>query len=315
MFNRITDLFRSTCRHLVSRGAAATYAAASIMLAAGPASAIDVDPGDYTALPPGTSAFLLYGQYAQRNSINVLGTGTIGQGYELDSAVGIARFVHWIEIAGIVVDPQILIPVGSLYNGRLAGSRVPSATGLANPIVAATAWLINKPDPVYATYFGITPFFTIPIGKFDPNAALNIGSDTFQATLQAGYIQGFAPKFHFEFYGDATFSTDSRVGGPARQSLQQDPSFQLQSYLRYEVADGIFLTAGHSYTFGGDQYIGGIRNGLRTEGHQVRGIVQAFLDPTTQIQVGLFHDFGVRGGFAQDVGVRVRYLKIFAASN
>lgn len=315
MRNLISELVMSSRRHLRSYGAVAAYAAASIMLAVSPAAAIDVDPGDYTALPPGTSAFLMYGQYAQRNSINVIGTGNIGQGYELDSAVGIARFVHWIEVAGITVDPQLLIPFGSLYNGRIAGSRVPSSTGMANPIVAATAWLINKPDPVYATYFGVTPFFSIPIGKFDRDAALNIGSDAFQATLQAGYIQGIAPKFHIEFYGDATFTTDSRVGGSVRQYLQQDASFQLQSYLRYEAAPGIFLTAGHSYTFGGNQYIAGIRNGLRTEGHQIRGIVQAFLDPTTQIQVGLFHDFGVRGGFSQDIGMKVRYLKVFSTAN
>ncbi|MFJ7441249.1 transporter [Methylorubrum thiocyanatum] len=276
--------------------------------------ALDVDPGDYTALPPGTSAFIMYGNYAQRNSINVVGVGDINQGYQLDSAVGIARFVHWMDIAGITVDPQVLIPFGSLYNGRLGGSRVASSSGFGNPILAATAWLVNKPDPVYSTYFGITPFLTLPLGKYDRDAAVNIGSDVFQATLQAGLIQGIAPKFHVDLIGDVTFSTDSRVAGPGRQYLTRDASYQAQSYLRYALTDKISLAVGHSYTFGGDQYVGGIKNGLRTEGHQIRGVVQAFLDPTLQIQVAAFHDFGVKGGFEQDFGVKVRLLKVFAAS-
>lgn len=287
----------------------------ALMMCAGtPVRALDVDAGDYTALPPGTDAFLLYGNYAQRNSINVVGTGTINQGFQLDSAVGIARFVHWMDIGGITVDPQVLIPFGSLYNGRLAGSRVPSSSGFANPILAATAWLVNKPDPVYSTYFGITPFFILPIGKYDRDLPVNIGSDAFQTVIQAGFIQGIAPKWTIDLIGDATFTTDSQRGSLVRQTLSQDTSYQVQSYIRYALTDKVTIGAGHSYTFGGDQYLDHIKNGLRTEGHQIRGLIQAFLDPTTQIQVAAFHDFGVRGGFTQDFGVKLRFLKIFAAS-
>ncbi len=272
--------------------------------------ALDVDPGDYTALPPGTNAFLLYGQYGQRNTINVIGGGDIDHGYRLDSGTGVARFVHFMDIGGITVDPQVLIPFGSLYNGKLSGRSAPASSGFGNPILAATAWLINKPDPDYQTFLGITPFVMLPFGQFDGAAPLNLGSNAVSGVIQVGYSQGIAPQWVFELYADAQFYGNSHGNGALRQTLAQDPSYEVQAFLSYRIAPTVTLSLAHASTFGGDQYLGGIRNGLRTEVQQVRGIVQVMLDERTQIQAAIAHDYDVRGGQPQDFGVHLRVLKI-----
>lgn len=49
-------------------------AAASLALTA-PARAIDLDAGDYTALPAGTNALVVYGQHATRDKLYSKGVG------------------------------------------------------------------------------------------------------------------------------------------------------------------------------------------------------------------------------------------------
>jgi len=278
----------------------------------GNAHAIDVDPGDYTAAPAGTFLALGYAQWATRNELNVLGVGTLKPGYKLDSAVNIARFVQFVDIGGIIVDPQILLPFGSLYNANLGGVRVPDSNGMADPILAATAWLVNKPDPVYSTYLGVTPYVTIPLGTYHRNNPINLGENRWKGTLQFGLIQGIAPNLLVDLIGDVTFYGSNADANALGQRLTESPSSQLQSWLRYNVNPKLSLAAGYSYTFGGNQYLNGVSNGLRTEFQQIRGSLQYMMAPDWQIQAQIIHDFGVHGGFPQDIGVRLRILKIFA---
>ncbi len=81
-------------------------------LAGKPAMAIDVDAGDYTALPAGTNLGLLYYQHVDRDRIYAGGNQVSGG--SLDSDVGIARYVHYMKVGNFTVDPQFLLPFGTL---------------------------------------------------------------------------------------------------------------------------------------------------------------------------------------------------------
>ncbi len=146
------------------------------------AGAVDVEPGDYTALPAGTNLLIGYYQYATRDKLYSNGN-QVGINAKLDSHIGIARYVRFVDIGGYIVDPQILVPFGEL-KAKDDLSALGSTSGVADPILAATVWVINKPKE--GEYLGITPFVWVPIGSYDNNKALNLGQNRWQFALQAG---------------------------------------------------------------------------------------------------------------------------------
>ena len=122
--------------------------------------AANVDAGDYVALPPETNLALLYLQYATRSTYSVDGGPTYKDRTGLNFEIGIARFVHYMEVGGLTVAPQILIPFGTLNNGEINGSRLDDASGIGDPILAVTVWLIN--DAKAQRWFGVMPYVWVP---------------------------------------------------------------------------------------------------------------------------------------------------------
>jgi len=107
-------------------------------LAGKPAMAIDVDAGDYTALPPGTNLGLLYYQHVDRDRIYARGNQVSGG--SLGSDVGIARYVHYMKLGNFTVDPQFLLPFGTLRgtnNLKALGNTI----GVGDLILTATGEL------------------------------------------------------------------------------------------------------------------------------------------------------------------------------
>jgi hypothetical protein len=83
--------------------------------AAGSAAAAQIatDPGDYMALPAGTNLAILYGQFASRDK--VYGNGDAAPAaFKLDTGIGLFRYVHYTDIAGYTINPQFIIPFGSV---------------------------------------------------------------------------------------------------------------------------------------------------------------------------------------------------------
>lgn len=73
------------------------------------ASAVDVDAGDYTALPAGTNLGLLHYQHAERNRLYANGhKQPLDAG--LNSDMGKLRGVHFMELGGYIVAPGSSCP-------------------------------------------------------------------------------------------------------------------------------------------------------------------------------------------------------------
>jgi len=132
---------------------------ASLTLAASAARAIDIDAGDYTALPEGTNVGLLYMQHAERNSLNANGQQVPGNN-GLDSDIGILRLIHFTKIGGYTVDPQLLLPFGQLKGTGNMSTVLGKGSGTGDLIIAATVWTINEPEN--KRYLGITPSCSHP---------------------------------------------------------------------------------------------------------------------------------------------------------
>lgn len=274
--------------------------------------AVDVNAGDYTALPPGTNVIAWYQQHSRADRFVPDGGQTLRRGTSLRSNISILRLIHFTEFAGMTVDPQILLPFGNVYDVELGGQALGSASGLADPIVGATFWLVNQPSAgVSGRYFGITPLVYLPLGRYDRDKTLNLGENRYKFDLQLGWVEPLAGRASFELYADAVFYGDNDEAGTGRQTLEQDPTYQLQANLRYDFNPAQRVALGYSATAGGKQFLDGDYTGQKTEVRQWRLEFQQMLGAQTQLSAQLTHDSHVSGGFREDLGINLRALYLW----
>lgn len=205
-------------------------------MASTPALATDVDPGDYVALKPGTNMALLYGTYTDRDALQIPGEGMVKGGTDLQSVIGIARFVHFMKIGPFIVDPQIIVPFGTIYDGHAAGQRLKGTTGIGDVMPFATIWFVHHDDPAHGTYIGFSPIVSMPTGRYSHDRAANIGGNRFTYDMQIGVVQGLARNVAIEAYGDMTWYGHNSDYGTDRQTLTQNRTDSLQLWARYTLS-------------------------------------------------------------------------------
>lgn len=281
----------------------------AMMMTPGAAYAFDVDAGDYVALPPGTNLAPLYLQYATRSTYSLDGGPTYKERTGLDSEIAIARYVHYTQICGLTVAPQILLPFGRLNNGEVNGSPLADASGIGDPILAATIWLIN--DAKAQRWFGVMPYLTLPGGDYKAGRALNIGENRWKVTQQFGGVQGLNDKLAAELYFDTTWYGDNTEAGTGTQTLSQKNSYQFQSWLRYVLSKQSYVALGYSRKWGGQQDLDGAYTGIKTNVDAIRLSYGQFITPTVHLLGTAATDLHADGGFKEDFRFNFRLLKVF----
>jgi hypothetical protein len=290
------------------KGAAVSVAC----LASACAGAVDIDVGDYNAAPVGTNMAAWYQQYGHSSRFDPDGGLSQRGATGLSSNVGILRLIHFGQIGGFTIDPQVLLPVGHLYNAQVGGQSMGHASGMGDAIVGATLWLVNQPDAgASGRYLGVTYLLTVPTGHYDKGSALNMGANRYQHDLQIGWVQPLQGKLGLEVYGDAIVYGNNDDAGDGRQRLEQDATYQVQTNLRYDFNPASRVALGYSASAGGKQFLDDVYTGQKTQVQQVRLEYQQMALKNLQLSAQLTHDTHVVGGFHEDVGVNLRALLLF----
>lgn len=296
---------RRLARPLLS--VALTGALACALLSTAPAHAIDVDAGDYVPAPAGTNLALLYLQHAR--SDRMMSNGATAPGNNgLGTDIGILRLVHFMEIGGLIVDPQILLPFGRV-SGRddLAGA-LGRTNGLGDPILAATVWVQN--DPLNKVYTGITPYVYVPTGSYDAQRPLNMGEHRWRYNLQAAHVRPLGGPWTLDVIGDVTWYGKNDKFGAAERTMKQKPLYQGQAWLRYALSPTADLRASVSRTFGGATRVDGLGQNDRkaTTKFSVGGSM--FIGPKTQVIALWGRDTEVQNGFREESRINIRLLQL-----
>ncbi|MFD1702545.1 transporter [Methylopila henanensis] len=277
----------------------------------GASQALEVNAGDYEQFPVGATIGILYYQYGKTSDSYADGHKVSGDA-KLDSNVSIFRALHVFEIAPrLTVDPQFLLPVGKLStSGALDPLGSPGGIG---DLILATAFkykLNNATEDVIA----FTPYLIAPTGQYDSDRGLNLGANRWQTVLQGAYVKHFDPKWSMDFVADVSFfsdNTSANVGG-VKGRLEQDPQFELLSYVRYKVDPTLELAAGLGHRFGGKQTFEDVSvANSKTETTYGRLSVSYFFQPTWQIHAMAGRDLSVKNGLKQDAFLQLRIAKIF----
>lgn len=271
--------------------------------------AVDVNVGDYTALPKGSNVGVFYYQHGEMDGYYQDGNKTKAKSR---SDIGIARFIHYTDIAGMRATPQIIIPVGSVRNTHIAGHDLNDASGFADPIIASAFWLINQPENgLSGRYLALTPFIYLPIGQYNKHDSVNLGENRFKFDLQMAWVQPIYNKLAFEFYQDAIWYGDNDEAGNGNQTLEQDTSYQTQVNLRYDLNQLQRVAFGYAANYGGNQSLDGINLHQDMKKQQLRLEYQQMINPKTQISAQVISDTQVESGFKKDLGLNLRLFYIF----
>lgn len=289
-------------------GYSALLLVAGLLSTGAHAAEIATDPGDYTPLPAGTSLGILYGQYATRDRLYADGDQvSIDAG--LDTTIGLARFVHYIDVGGVIVDPQMIVPFGEVELTEPFGPLEPtSGSGVGDPIIGATAWVVNAPET--QQWLGLSAFVSVPLGRYDADRGpVNVGENRWKGIFQAGYTKHLTTKIVMDLIGEYSIYGDNDDFLGLRR--KQDDAQSLQSHLRYLLLSNSHVALSYYHSFGGETTLDGMDQDDKVNTNRWLATYATFVDPTTQFQIQAGRDIHVENGFEENVRVNLRILKAF----
>ena len=290
-------------------------------IASAPAWAIDYQPFDWVPLPSGTNVLSLYYEYGKHDSYDNTINGTFGSDTKLESHIGIVRYIHYGNdpLFGRQWDWNVLVPFGTLRDGRIGGQPLGNASGVSDPVASIGYFFLAEPEK--KRWLTFAPYVTIPIGSYDRDKPLNLGGNRWVYNFQGDYTQGIGEKFAIDVSAGWTWYGDNTKAGNGSQRLTQDTSYEAYGWLTYDVSDAVrrafpgalnaHVGIGYMGIFGGEQKLDGISNGQKARQDQLRATYMMNFSPTTQGLLEVTHDMHVEGQFKQNFGLILRLVQAF----
>ncbi|MBS4098442.1 MAG: transporter [Sulfuricella sp.] len=276
-------------------------------LSAGVAHAIDTEPGNYTALPPGSNALGLYYQHVARDEQYANGK-RVGGNLSLNSDIVQVRYAHYTQLGGYTVAPGFIQSCGHTEGGGTAAA-LRRAGGCWDTVLGGTLWTIN--DPRQGRYLGFSPYVIAPSGDYDRNKALNLGENRWRYGMNAGFITPLFLRFHLDVVGDIVASGKNTDYGPAGATLEQGTVYNAQFHLRYQFDQSTRISASYLHDWGGETAVNGVaRHDRKNQGRYRIGAAK-FLDPNNLVQLEYGADTHVENGFREKGRTILRYVRIF----
>jgi len=299
-FIKPTSLLQFALGGLLCLGFAAGFA--------GSTKAQEIEPYEFTPLPAGTNLAIGYYVYGHNTEYNVARGSTIkNSGLEVN--VGVARYVHFVEIGGHPAGFQFLQNFGSLSAGHIDGQSLGSVFGAQQTTLSAFIWpYVNTATK---TNLNTTAFIYPPLGTYDSRRALNIGDNRWKGDIQIGLTQGIGDRFAFDAEFDVLVYGDNASYVPGNRRLSEDPTFRTQFWANWRWSPAFTTSIGYEGLFGGKEQVNSVFNGSKTEVQRIRANAALFLTPRIQTMLELNHDVKAVGGFKQDFGATVRVVYVF----
>ncbi|NMG72216.1 transporter [Parazoarcus communis] len=269
--------------------------------------AVSVDAGDYDYVPAGTQLGLLYYQYSSGDSLYA-GGRKVSDDARARAQVGILRVVKYLDVGGVTVAPQVLLPFGAVQTaGDLDGASV--RNGMGDLILASTVFLYKDDQ---RRVLGITPWLWLPTGQYDRSRTLNpFGENRWKFALQVAGVLPLGESVTLDLVGDVQFYGDNRDFGPSGQILSQRHSWDSQAHLRYHLSAATAFSVSISQLNGGETELDGVRQNDRQRRSRVSVGASHFLTSGWQILGTLGKDLSVENGVREDVRMNLRLLYVF----
>lgn len=154
-------------------------------------------------------------------------------------------------------DVAVPLVTGNWEGEVLGETQITSRFGIGDPVLRYAYFISGAPalsPEEFAgfqprTIVGVTIRMQIPLGEYDPNKLINLGSNRWVFSPQVG-IWHVVGNFTFEAYTGIWLFTDNKqfLGSQVRT---QDPLFTFQLHASYEFQSGIWIAASSRQSLGG----------------------------------------------------------------
>ncbi|KEA65223.1 QbdB [Marinobacterium lacunae] len=261
--------------------------------AAGSAQAADTNARDFYSAPAGTQLGVLYLPTVWANEFDS-NAGTFKDA-ELDVNAIAYRHVWFSDICGTLCTPQFVVPASRVEATLPGASQSISSTGIGDPQVGGTLFLINNPEQ--REYSGLLTLLTLPVGSYDSDKAdVSAGANRWGATFLLNYTRGVSANWTLEgsleaqFYGD----NDDYYG----MTLSQDPLYRLQAFASYDFTPSTYGALRLYHAVGGELELDGQKIANTRQQYTDLGFeLGHWLDPQNQLMFTYAKNVETENGF------------------
>ena len=263
----------------------------------------ELDPGAYWALPSGlnvvtTVASFSFGDVSFEPSLPVEeASARIGQ--------GVFVFTRALNFAGRSSNVAVQVPI---IRGHLEGllRGVPQEAtriGLADPRIRFAVNLFGAPSMTpqeFAKYrlhtvIGASVTVVPPLGSYDDNRLINIGTNRWAAKPELGLSRAFGPWVFDTMFGAWLFTDNDSYFGNVTKS--QDPIYSTQFHLTYRFRQNLWLAGDANFYVGGRTAVEGDQNADNFKNSRVGATFSAGISRRSAFRASLsFGAFTTIGG-------------------
>ena len=268
----------------------------------------------------------------------------LGAGKEIDSEfelfTSITRFVYFTSLFNHPLALEAAFTGVEVNEANIGNEPVHNpATGLGpqsvqdgflDPVFFLSYGLIAAPKD--ERFLVLTNYFYLPFGRYDKFANVNVAApEQFTWVPQVALAEGLGKyglkNFWLDVIANASLHTDGNAPLAIRgvgqfDELDQDNSYDLKVFLRYEFMQSGHIAVGIEKSWGGDQIAKGGELGALLGATSLgkddflKGHLQISypLTPDIHIATDITHDFQREGGFDEDITAEIRLVKFFLPS-
>jgi len=247
----------------------------SLLLIVMNVSAQELEPRAYSNAPVGLNFIVSGYQYSEGGLLFDPAVPIIDANSEVN--VGIFGYLRTLEVAGMSAKAGIVLAYADLYaQGILSGElRTRDVDGAADPSLyfnlnfyGSPAYKLNEFRKYQQdTIAGFTIKVTPPLGQYDKDKVINIGTNRWSIKPELG-VSKVINRWVMEAMVAATYYTDND-DFDNNKVRSQDPVYSMQGHLTYTFANKMWLSYGATYFTGGKTSVDGtnsndLQNNSRT---------------------------------------------------
>jgi hypothetical protein len=231
----------------------------------------DLEPRAYANAPVGMNFILTGYQHSEGALLFDPSLPVTDANAKVD--MGIFGYVRTLDVADKSAKAGVILPYALLSaDGYVANDyRSREVDGLADPVFYFSMNLQGAPalsvqefkSYKQNTIVGFTLKLSAPLGQYDENKLLNIGTNRWSLKPEIGLSKAFG-RWRLEGAAGVTFFTDNDDfdNGSTRE---QDPIYAVQAHIVHSFANHIWASVGATYFTGGKTTIDGIEKNDQLE--------------------------------------------------
>ena len=258
---------------------ASAFALSALMVAA--AYGQDLEPRAYANTPVGLN-FVLGGYAYTQGSVGPDASLPVTD-FKIETHTSLLAYVRSLDVWGRSGKLDLIVPYSWLSaSAKVVGQgREREVSGFADPRIRFSVNFYGAPAlslEEFSGYqqdliVGASVLVSAPLGRYDSDKAVNIGTNRWSFKPELGISQALGP-LTLELLSSVTFFTENNdfFGG---HRLTQDPIFAVQGHLIYRFSFGPWAALDSTYYTGGGTSINGAKSDNRQENVRV-GLTVAF---------------------------------------